>query len=155
MASQVVSPTPPQKCSARDFLDAYNVQKDITIDIGGFIRSMFSEYPLQSTILIASIVAFVYLVASGMTIVAFGQIILILLGMTIYNNLVSSGKGAWPPTFSVCPNGYYQIPNTSGTATIMCRKLTNSNVIFSYTGSVQNEGCTEARRKGIDWDVCS
>lgn len=148
--------TPPaQNCSARDFLDAYKLQKDITIDIGGFIRSMFTEYPFQSTIVIASIVAFVYLVASGMTIVAFGQITLILLGMYVYNNLVNTGKGAWPPTFSVCPNGYYQIPNTSGTATIMCRKLTNSSVIFSYTGSVVNQGCSEARRLGIDWDVCS
>lgn len=147
--------TPPQNCSARDFLDAYQLQKDVTIDVGGFIRSMFTQYPFQSTIVIASIVAFVYLVASGMTILAFGQLILIILGIYVYNNLVDTGKGSWPPTFSVCPNGYYQIPNTSGTVTVMCRKLTNSNVIFSYSGSVQNEGCSEARRLGIDWDVCS
>jgi hypothetical protein len=150
-----MSQTPPQNCSARDFLDSYQLQKDITIDIGGTIRAMFTEYPLQSTIVIASIVAFVYLIASGMTIVAFGQLVLIILGMYVYNNLTSAGKKTWPPTFSVCPNGYYQIPNTSGTATIMCRKLTNSSVIFSYTGTVQNEGCSEARRMGIDWDVCS
>lgn len=152
--SATVTP-PAQNLSARDFLDAYKLQKDITIDIGGSIRYLFTEYPLQSTILIASIVAFVYLIASGMTIVAFGQITLIILGMYIYNNLINTANGSWPPTFSVCPNGYYQIPNSSGTSTIMCRKLTNSNVIFSYTGSVANEGCAEARRLGIDWDVCS
>ena len=135
-----------QICSARDFLDAYQLQKDITIDLGGGIRYLFTEYPLQSTVLIASIVAFIYLIASGMTIVAFGQITLIILGMYVYNNLINSGKRSWPPTFSVCPNGYYQIPNTSGTATIMCRKLADSNVLFSYTGSVVSEGCAEARR---------
>jgi hypothetical protein len=141
--------------SVREFLDTYNNQKDITIDIGGYIRNSFTEYPLQSAIFLASIIAFVYLIASGMTIVAFGQIILIYLGMYIYNNLLTTSKKSWPPIFSVCPNGYYQVPNTSGTATIMCKKLTNDSVVFTYTGSVYNEGCAEARRLGIDWDVCS
>jgi hypothetical protein len=140
--------------SAREFLDTYEQQKNITIDIGGYIRNLFSSYPLESTIVVASIISFVYLVASGMTIVGIGQLILVLLGMYVYTNLTQGPGTKWPPTFSPCPNGYYQDTSSPSNTTIVCRKLTNKSVIFSYTGTIKEAGCNEARRKGIDWDLC-
>lgn len=147
--------------SVYDFLKAYNLdlkrREDLVIRLD-FTSKLFNEYLFETILGLSSISAAIYLSFNGMMILGVGQAVII--GLFIYSNIMRKEMKAnrtWPPTITVCPNGFIEYKNT-GSGQVECRKIgvenPSGNEIFVPRGNSKQQLCQYATDNDLYWDQC-
>lgn len=147
--------------SVYDFLKAYNLElqrrEDLVISLD-FTGKLFNEYLFETILGLSSFAAAIYLSVNKMAILGIGQAVIV--GIYIYSAVMrkeSKNSRKWPPTLSVCPNGYLEEMDT-GLQQVICKKIgvdnPSKNDIFYPTGKTPQELCTQARNDNLYWDQC-
>ena len=144
--------------STQDFLNTYHkYESKHSFDLGAFLSDMFRLYGVETAIVIGSILAGIYLILNGITILGVGLPVIVGFFVYLYSSykstLISRG---WPPMPEDCPNGFYKDPTNQDTTHTSCIPIPGytGEKRFEYPAGNFNAGCDSARGLGYDWDRC-
>lgn len=149
--------------SVSDFLDAYDLElqkrQDLVIRLD-FLSILFKDYLFETILGISSIIAAVYLSVNTLMVLGIGQAVLVGLYITarITQKMSKSGR-VWPPTSSVCPNGFFEVMDT-GLNRSVCHKIgienpvPGSGDIFVPDSNKKDKLCMQAQADDLYWDQC-
>lgn len=149
--------------SVSDFLNAYDLElqrrQDLVIRLD-FLSVLFSDYLFETILGISSIIAAVYLSVNNLMVLGIGQAVLI--GLYITARIMqkeSKSRRTWPPTRSVCPNGFFEVMDT-GLNRSVCHKIgvenpiPGSSDVFVPDSNKQDKLCVQAQGEDLYWDQC-
>lgn len=142
--------------SSRDMIHSMNqFETSHSFDIGAYFSKMFNEYGIQTTIIVASIIAGLYLAMNGLAVLGFGMIFVVSFFVYIFTSYYDTQRSrGWPPTDETCPNGFYADASAGVGADVSCKDIYGAGQTFMYSPGDLTGACQSAKVKGYDWDRC-
>lgn len=144
--------------TSQEFLHEYQKYEGAnSFNLGAFLSDMFNKYGVETAIVIGAVLAGIYLIMNGLTILGLGLPVIVYVFVYLYiayrDNKATRG---WPPTPEDCPNGFYKDPTNQDSTQTSCLPIPgySGEERFQYPTGDITTGCDAARGKGYDWDRC-